>query len=67
MGLIAKKTGSDLWQNLKNCPMSAIIQYVKGTMIRKMSCYCGYILGVTTILKNNELLLQQSFIVKLFN
>ena len=25
--------------------------YVKGTIIRKMSCYCGYILCVTTILK----------------
>ena len=53
MGLIAKNSGSDLWQNLKNCVMSAIIQYVyvKGTIIRKMSCYCGYILCVTTILK----------------
>ena len=28
MGLIAKNSGSDLWQNLKNCVMSAIIQYV---------------------------------------
>ena len=50
MGLIAKNSGSDLWQNLKNCVMSAII-HVKGTIIRKMSCYCGYIICVTTILK----------------
>ena len=51
MGLIAKNSGSHLWQNLKNCVMSGMIHYVKGTIIRKMSCYCGYILCVTTILK----------------
>lgn len=59
MGLIAKNSRSDLWQNLKNCVMTAIIEYVKGTMIRKMSCYCGYMLCATTILKNNEVLYRQ--------
>ena len=39
--------------------MTAIIEYVKGTMMRKMSCYCGYMLCATTILKNNEVLYRQ--------
>ena len=47
----SENSGSGLWPNLKNCFMSAIIEYVNGTIIRKTSCYCGYILCVTTILK----------------
>ena len=68
MGLIAKNSGSDLWQNLKNCVMSAIIQYVcqgnnnqENVMLLRLYTMCHY------YIKNNELLLQQSFTVQLFN
>ena len=71
MGLITKNSGSDLWQNLKNCVMSAIIQYVcqgnnyqENVMLLRLYTMCHY------YIKNDELLLQQSFEsfnVQLFN
>ena len=53
MGLIAKNSGSDLWQNLKN--------YQENVMLLRLYTMCHY------YIKINELLLQQSFTVQLFN